>query len=575
MRRPRSATVQRCLSALACLTTLPTLASAQVIRGTVTERDSRAPVIGALVSLDPEGTVGVSANAVRRVLSNPRGEFAIVAPGPGRYRLSIRRIGVRAWVEDIALARQETRRIDVVLDRVGIDLPLVAVRDSSLCLTRERDADRVASLWEAARTSLATMVVSDSDTVTGRRLVRFERKRLPNDMTIASETVHSYDERDGLREALFASLSGDSLSRTGYWRQTGSNAMSFFAPDAQALLSSAFLRDHCFSVSEGRGERSGQVGLAFEPVRGRRRDIAGTLWLDARTFELQVLEFDWMDLPPVMRHEQVGGELRLFRLPDGNVIVRRWSLRMPRPGSVMTGSASMASQRTVTADTLVEHGGLIVLYGLGEDGPPGQVTGEVRGPDGRPLRWAQVRLVGTPHLAVVDSAGKFAFDSVSPGAHAIVVQHARFDAFGLRVAEQEFVLDDGATRHLTFMAPSDRQMGDALCPGRNVRWATLRVTLLDRGTSSPVGNVDLRLHWLALVHEERLGVRRPVAVMRDQIRDASTTERGVAVFCSIEPEKELTLNLVDAGDRVTPLATFKLRALENGNIVVHLPPRGG
>jgi hypothetical protein len=101
------------------------------------------------------------------------------------------------------------------------------------------------------------------------------------------------------------------------------------------------------------------------------------------------------------------------------------------------------------------------------------------------------------------------------------------------------------------------------------------VTLLDRGTSSPVGNVDLRLHWLALVHEERLGVRRPVAVMRDQIRDASTTERGVAVFCSIEPEKELTLNLVDAGDRVTPLATFKLRALENGNIVVHLPPRGG
>jgi hypothetical protein len=47
------------------------------------------------------------------------------------------------------------------------------------------------------------------------------------------------------------------------------------------------------------------------------------------------------------------------------------------------------------------------------------------------------------------------------------------------------------------------------------------------------------------------------------------------MFCSIEPEKELTLNLLDAGDRLTPLATFKLRALENGNVVVHLPPRGG
>jgi hypothetical protein len=63
--------------------------------------------------------------------------------------------------------------------------------------------------------------------------------------------------------------------------------------------------------------------------------------------------------------------------------------------------------------------------------------------------------------------------------------------------------------------------------------------------------------------------------MSDLVRDASTTERGVAMFCSIEPEMELTLNLLDAGDRLTPLATFKLRALENGNVVVHLPPRGG
>jgi hypothetical protein len=568
-------TTRRWLPTLACLTILPTLTSAQVIRGTVTERDSRAPVIGALVSLDPEGTVGVSANAVRRVLSNERGEFAIVAPGPGRYRISIRRIGVRAWVEDLVLARQETRRMDVVLDRVGIALPVVAVRDTSLCITRERDANRVASLWEAARTSLAAMVVSDSDTVTGRRLVRFERKRLPYDMTITSETVHSYDERDGLREALFASLSGDSLSRAGFWRQTGSNAMSFFAPDAQALLSLAFLRDHCFSVGEGdRGERDGQVGLVFQPVRGRRRDIAGTLWLDARTFELQTLEFDWLDLPPVMRHERVGGELRFLRLPDGSVIVRRWSLRMPRPGAVMTARASIMDQRPIPADTLIEHGGLIVLYGLGDDGPPGQVTGEVRGPDGGPLRWAQVRLVGTAHVAVVDSAGRFAFDSVSPGAHAIVVQHARFDAFGLRVAEQEFVLDEGSARHLTFVAPSERQMGDALCPNRNFRWATLRITLLDRRTSSPVGDAALRLQWLTLVHEDRLGARQPVAVMRDVFRDASTTDRGVAVFCSIEPAKDLTLSLLAPGDRLTPLARFKLGPRENGNVVVHLPPQG-
>lgn len=167
---------------------------------------------------------------MRRVLSNYRGEFTLVAPGPGRYRVSIRRIGMLPWINDLALASSETRRLDVTLDRVSMSLPVVTVRDSALCITRGRDSERVAGLWEAARTALATLLVSDRDTVTGRRLVRFERKRLPYNMEITSESVRSYDSRDGLGEPLFASASGDSLSRTGYWFAEGENDMRFFAP---------------------------------------------------------------------------------------------------------------------------------------------------------------------------------------------------------------------------------------------------------------------------------------------------------------------------------------------------------
>jgi hypothetical protein len=36
-----------------------------------------------------------------------------------------------------------------------------------------------------------------------------------------------------------------------------------------------------------------------------------------------------------------------------------------------------------------------------------------------------------------------------------------------------------------------------------------------------------------------------------------------------------TLSLLEPGDRLTPLATFKLGPRENGNAVVHQPPRGG
>jgi hypothetical protein len=550
---------------------LPAVALAQVVRGTVTEQGG-TPIAGALVSLDAEGTAGVSASPMRRVLSNQRGEFTLVAPGPGRYRVSIRRIGMSPSINDLVLASSETRRLDVTLDRLSMSLPLVTVRDSALCITRARDGERVAGLWEAARTALATLLVSDRDTVTGRRLVRFERKRLPYNMEITTESVRSYDSRDGLSEALFASASGDSLSRTGYWLVEGVNEIKFFAPDAEALLSVAFLRDHCFGVTAGQGDRNAQVGLTFEPVRGRRRDIVGTLWLDGTTFELQNLEFDWLDLPPVMRHERVGGEVHFVRLPDGSVIVRRWALRMPKPGSVMTPRVTGMDARQTSADTLIEQGGLIVLYGLAA-GPPGRITGEAKSADGKPLRWARVRLVGTAHATVVDSAGRFSFDGVDPGAHAIVLEHARFDSIGVRVAEQEFVLDDGAERHFRFVAPNERQVGDMLCPNRNARWATLRVTLIDERTSRVVPDAALRLQWLSLVAESRLGVAGPVTVMRDVNRDDRTTAEGVAVFCSIEPGKEVTLTMIEPDDRSTPLTTLTLGPQENRIVVVRLPPR--
>ena len=559
------------LKALVATIVLPHVTLAQVVRGVVNERGG-APVVGALVSLDPEGTVGVSANPMRRVLSNQRGEFTLVAPGPGRYRVSIRRIGMIPWIDDLTLASSETRRLDVMLDRVSVSLPLVTVRDSALCITGGRDGDRVARFWEAARTTLATLVVSDRDTVTGRRLVRFERKRLPFNMEITTESVHSYDWRDGLGQPLFASASADSLSRTGYWVVDGRNDMRFFAPDAEALLSIAFLRDHCFGFTIGEGERSAQVGLTFEPVRGRHRDIVGTLWMDGTTFELQSLEFDWLDLPPVMRHERLGGEVHFVRLPDGSVIVRRWSLRMPRPGAVMTARVTGMGGRQTSADTLIEQGGLIVLYGLAA-GPPGRITGEAKNSDGRPLRWARVRLVGTAHATVVDSAGRFSFDSVDPGPHAIVVEHARFDSTGLRVAEREFVLDDGSERHFTFVAPNDRQVGDMLCPNRNARWATLRVTLVDTRTSTVVPDAALRLQWLSLVYESRQGVNGPVAVMREVYRDDRTTTAGVAVFCSIEPGKQLTLNMIEPDNRSTPLTTLTLGPQENKNVIVRLSLR--
>jgi hypothetical protein len=153
------------------------------------------------------------------------------------------------------------------------------------------------------------------------------------------------------------------------------------------------------------------------------------------------------------------------------------------------------------------------------------------------------------------------------------VEHARFDSTGLRVAEREFVLDDGSERHFTFVAPNDRQVGDMLCPNRNARWATLRVTLVDTRTSTVVPDAALRLQWLSLVYESRQGVNGPVAVMREVYRDDRTTTAGFAVFCSIEPGKQLTLNMIEPDNRSTPLTTLTLGPQENKNVIVRLSLR--
>jgi hypothetical protein len=244
---------------------------------------------------------------------------------------------------------------------------------------------------------------------------------------------------------------------------------------------------------------------------------------------------------------------------------------MPRPGAVMNTSVLRPGQRAVTADTLIEHGGLIVLHGLGVSGPPGRITGEVRRSDHTPLRWARVRVVGTAHVTTVDSSGKFVFDSVSPGLHAIVVEHAIYDTAGLRVAEREFVLDAGSERNFEFVAPTEREVGDRLCPNRNWRWPTLRITLLNGRTSAPVADADLRLHWLTLVHEARPNLP-PVPVMQDAHREARTAFDGVAIFCSIEPGRPLTLSVVDSESRLRPLVTMTLGSQENRAATIQVPP---
>ena len=298
-------------------------AEAQVVRGVVTEAASGSPVAGALLSLLRDGSDSILAS----VLTTAAGEYAIRAPSPGRFRITAKRIGVRRFASaPFDLGDGETRPVNVPLDAIALALPEVTV--SGLCVIRRAELRRVASLWDETRTALEATRISLRD-----RLIQANVSRYVSELDPASLRV-LFDWRADAQlmvEQPFRSLDGDSLSRIGYWRNLSGDSAEFHGPDAVALASNAFIRDHCFSLAATPRNRAGLVGLAFQPARDRRLpDIAGTVWLDGRTFELRLVEFRYTRLPPMPNVERVGGEVHFARLANGAWIVHRWFIRCRR-----------------------------------------------------------------------------------------------------------------------------------------------------------------------------------------------------------------------------------------------------
>jgi hypothetical protein len=556
-----------CLTVLA-VTALAAPASAQIVRGTVTERGSGTPLAGALVSLqdarDPVGSTVV----LRQAVTDRSGAYAIRAPRDGSYRIIVRRIGVRADVSVISVGAAETVRHDVELDPFT-SLPRVTVVDRSLCTTG-RQGERVAALWEEARTALSVIVVSGVDSVTQRRIIRYQRVLNVFTSEIVQEEARTYDAFDLTGAPLFRSLSGDSLSLAGYFTDS-EEAMTFFAPDAGALLSNAFLRDHCFGVAEGRGERQGLVGLTFQPVRGRPvNEIRGTLWLDGSSYELQFVEFEWLGLPRELRHDRIGGEVYFMRQPDGRWIVKRWSLRMPRPRTSTLRAAGSVVREALMTDGIAEEGGMIVVQGAVPYDKPATIVGTVARANGGPLSGARVRLVGTGFRVAADAAGRFRFDSIPPGLYALVAEHGDYDVFDMRAVEHEFALEEGVTRQFAFKAAGEKEIADKLCPGRDWRRATLRITLVDERTQRPMPGVLLRLRSLvvkAVMHGDVLGREA-----HDVDIDVTTNPAGVAMFCSVATGQTVTLGYPVDSTGLFPLHTFRLEREQNQIATVKAAP---
>lgn len=312
-------TIAAHVAVLAWVTPL-TAAQAQLVRGELIDSVLGGPVAAAIVTL-----VDASGAEHARSLTDALGQFRIRAPSAGEFRLRVRIVGFDAWESEplpLAVGQTVVRRIPLMLVRVK--LPAFTVEAQRTCVVRPEEGAAAAALWEEVKTALAATELTMASRQYRFRNLRAERELDRWGMVVRDTTFPSL----GYSTWPFAALDPVLLSELGFVQGTVGGP-TFYGPDAQVLVSDAFLDDHCFRVLVG-SDRAGRIGLAFEPVA--RRDVpevGGVLWLDSATVTLRTLEWEYRNVSRWAREGKPGGEVHFAQLPTGAWFIRRWMLRAP------------------------------------------------------------------------------------------------------------------------------------------------------------------------------------------------------------------------------------------------------
>jgi len=245
---------------------------------------------------------------------------------PGQYGLRTERIGFRST--EVALGRlgpNETREITIRVNQIVIRLDSITVTgDAKECRIHGEQGLATATVWEEARKVLAAVVWGESQRYFTYHTRRYER-RLDRRKRVERETDSLFI---GNRVVLFRSRPARDLQEYGY-AVIRPDSFFYYAPDAAAFFSDAFLSQHCFNLQRD-DDHPDLIGLQFEPVRGRELpDVGGVLWLDEANAALRHLELRYTHLGSRLMERHAEGRVEFDRLPSGPWFVSAWWIRMP------------------------------------------------------------------------------------------------------------------------------------------------------------------------------------------------------------------------------------------------------
>jgi hypothetical protein len=425
------------------------------VRGLVSQEGAGGPIEGAMVLLLDEHD-----RVAARVLTSRDGRFRVAAPTWGRYRLRVDRIGFASTTTDLFVVQGAVER-NVATPVRPIRLDGLDVGGDKRCEVRPDEGMATAVVWEEARKALA------ASTLTAERgLYRFTWMRYDRRLDRDGSRVLS-DRRTSNRHFTsqpFVPVDPARLVAEGFAQTPNGGQWVYAAPDATVLLSDGFLDTHCFHLELGTRERGGQIGLAFEPLGGRRMvEVTGVLWMDPTSGRLRELEYRYVNLPGELRDARVGGELFFAGMPNGTWIVKEWRIRMPR-GSIEQDSFG---RRRAVVIGYEEEGGVVsqAATSVGEiayDAAGGAVRGLVRDSVGGPARGVWVSVAGTAFSALTDAGGAFNFPELGRGLWTVTATSPELDLVG-RTVSTEVDVQAGEVRELRVELPSVREAALERC----------------------------------------------------------------------------------------------------------------
>jgi hypothetical protein len=392
----------------------------QTVTGVVRDSTSRLAVAGAVIELlDSNGA------SIGRSLTNGFGSFTIPADARGTS-LRIVRLGFRPRTLGIAVPTADTLQIAMV--RLPTMLDEMRVVAGAKCDQRANDAAQ--SLLQQARAGLlATIVGREANPA---KLVRISYERTYGARLDTMMPTVRLDSIAEARTTFRAGRRGADLVARGFTTDSLGTGV-YFGPDAEVLLDEGFEAGYCFYIVP---ERRGQVGLGFTPAtasRIGRVDVDGILWIDTDERALRSLEYRYVGLGREAEEAGVGGSLTYQEMPNGSVIVSRWTLRLLKDRV----DARVDRYGRLTAGRIVaSEGGGIIARAEWPDGtrwslPLGKLeVTAVDGESGRRVPGAMVRIRNTNFATVADENGVARFNDVFPGRYVVEVVNRELQALG-------------------------------------------------------------------------------------------------------------------------------------------------